>query len=75
MILLESNSQLVIKIGLNALIQKLFTYLTLLTQMYPKEYCLTDYNIMKVLGMDPSRKSTHYLITLTTFTHHSLAET
>lgn len=74
-ILLESNSQLVIKIGLNALIQKLFTYLTLLTQMYPKEYCLTDYNIMKVLGMDPSRKSTHYLITLTTFTHHSLAET
>lgn len=43
--------------------------------MYPKEYCLTDYHIMKDLGMDPSRNSTHYLITMTTFTHHSLAET
>lgn len=30
---------------------------------------------MKDLGMDPSRNSTHYLITMTTFTHHSLAET
>lgn len=25
--------------------------------------------------MNPSRKSTHYLITMTTFAHHSLAET
>lgn len=30
---------------------------------------------MKDLGMNPSRKSTHYLITMTTFAHHSLAET
>lgn len=42
--------------------------------MHPKEYCLFDY-IMEDLGMDPFRKSTHYLITMTTFPHHSLAET
>lgn len=30
---------------------------------------------MKDLGMDPSKESTHYLITMTTFAHHSLAET
>lgn len=30
---------------------------------------------MKDLGMDLSRKSTHYLITMTTFANHSLAET
>lgn len=29
---------------------------------------------MKDLGMAPSRKSTHYFITMTTFAHHSLAE-
>lgn len=40
-----------------------------------KKNCLIDYNIMKDLGMNPSRKSTHYLITMTTFAHHSLAET
>lgn len=30
---------------------------------------------MKDLGMDPSKESTHYLITMTTFADHSLAET
>lgn len=43
--------------------------------MYPKEYCLIDYNFIKDVETDPSRKSTHYLIIITTFAHHSLAET
>lgn len=30
---------------------------------------------MKDVGMDPSRKSTHYFIAMTTFAQHSLAET
>lgn len=43
--------------------------------MYPKEYDLIDYNVMRNLGMDSSRKPTHYLITVTTFVYHSLTET